>query len=346
MKPAEANAAILAALDIPTEYRALGVEFAATEPNSNGFLACRAIDREDRNPSAAINLRTGYYVDLGPGGKSLSLWDFAVQYGGRAGLSLPDWKEARKHYAQKASVDLGSTGRPTTNPNEQIVPEPWNEALAALWCARKPPITTEAVRAAGGLLARYPAKSQAHSVVALPVFGPHLIASEPVGWVVWHLGGRPLPVWGKDGKVLRTVKMKSVAGSRSGLMGRHSLALLAADPTPRLVWKVEGPSDMMALCSVMTPDERARDAVICNSQGATEDVAPWIVDLLAGHRVNVLHDADQAGEIGAAKWLEALAPVCEVRQVKLPYEVTDAHGKDLRDWVTEEENYGCDTNIL
>lgn len=333
MKPDEANRLIFAALDIPAEYKKLGVKFSAAEPNANGFQACHAIDRTDSNPSAAVNVRTGYYVDLGPGGASMSLWDFTAKHGKHA-----DWQAARRHYAEKTGVNPGKGGgRSGRNPNQEIIVEKWNDTLVGIWCTTKPPIITEAVRAAGGVLAKYPAKSKTHTVVALPIYGPQLVADEPIGWVVWQSGGRPLPVWNKAGQVTRTVKMKTVAGSRSGLMGRDALAKLAADPQERLIWKVEGPSDMLALWSIMSPAERDRDLVVCNSGGATENISPEIAALFIGHRVNVLHDADQAGEVGAAKWLAALAPLAaEVRQVRLPYEVKQDHGKDLRDWLAEK----------
>jgi len=258
-----------------------------------------------------------------------------VAHGSNAGLSFADWREAKSFFARKSGVNLGKTGRPAANPNEQIVPVPWNDVLVGLWAARKPPITPEAVKLAGGCLARYPAKSKMHQVIALPAFGPHLVASDPIGWVIWHSGGRDLPVWGRDGKVQGMVKMKSVNGSRSGLMNRQALTLLATDPAERLIWKTEGPGDMLTLLSVMSPEQRERDLVICNSQGATEDVAPWVVELLAGHRVNIVHDLDTAGKVGAAKWEEALEPVAQVREVCLPGKVSESHGKDVRDWVVQ-----------
>jgi hypothetical protein len=335
----EANRLILASLDVAAEYGGLGVEITGQQPNAKGWLACRAVGREDRNPSAAVNVQTGYYVDLGAGengvGQSCSLWDFAARVG-----RFVDWREARKHYAKLAGVEL--RGRPAKNPNDEIVPQPWNETLAALWCRTKPPITTEALRAAGGILARYPAKSQAHQVVALPVYGPRLVETDPIGWVVWHAGGRDLPVYGKGGEVVRMVKMKTVAGSQSGLMGFHALARLAMGGADiRLIWKVEGPTDLMALWSAIPPDRRENELVVCNSGGAVEDVRPEIAEVFCGCRVWVVHDADRAGEAGAAKWLAALVPVAtEVKQVRLPGEVKESKGVDLRDHLAAEAEGG------
>ena len=331
----DATREILATLDIAAEYRALGVEITGREPNAAGWLACRAVGREDVNPSAAINVQSGYYVDLGGNGTTLSLWDFATQHDNGTHI---DWKAARKHYAGKANVTL-ARGRSVKNPNQEIVPQFWNETLAAIWCQTKPPVTVESLRAAGGILARYPAKHQTHPVIAVPVFGPQLVEADPIGWVVWHAGGRPLPVWGKGGEVVRTVKMKTVAGSQSGLMGRHALAVLAVDPTPKTIWKVEGPTDLMAAWSIIPPEKRSTDLVVCNSGGANENIRPEICEIFTGHRVFVLHDADRPGEAGAAKWVESLGRVAsEVKQVRLPYPIEDSRGKDLREWTVEEKN--------
>ena len=88
---------ILAALDIRAEYAALGVRVNGQVPSADGWLPCHAIGREDRNPSAAINLQTGRYRDHGGEGDSLSLFDFAAKHGG-----FSDWRSARDHFAEKA----------------------------------------------------------------------------------------------------------------------------------------------------------------------------------------------------------------------------------------------------
>jgi len=46
-----------------------GLEFTGTESGS-GWAECRAKNRSDENASAAVNLGTGYYRDLGPGPSS------------------------------------------------------------------------------------------------------------------------------------------------------------------------------------------------------------------------------------------------------------------------------------
>jgi hypothetical protein len=91
------KAAILSQLDIAAEYEAMGVVFTKAAPGAHGWRECRAIGREDRRPSAAVNIQTGHYKDHGAGGEFLSFWDFAVKYG-----RLGDFKAVLDHYEQKA----------------------------------------------------------------------------------------------------------------------------------------------------------------------------------------------------------------------------------------------------
>ncbi len=57
---AETKRSILAQLDIAAEFQALGVTFTGSEANAKGWRTCRAFGREDKNPSAAVNVRTGF----------------------------------------------------------------------------------------------------------------------------------------------------------------------------------------------------------------------------------------------------------------------------------------------
>src|ERR1019366_4167548 len=81
--------------------------------------------------------------------------------------------------------------------------------------------------------------------------------------------------------------------------------------------------------------------VISNSQGTLEGVkTEWIV-ALTGKKVIIVHDADRPGQIGANRWVHALAgKASEVRNVQLPYEVVESHGKDLRDYFKDGNTLG------
>ena len=218
---------------------------------------------------------------------------------------------------------------------------PWKEALVAIWCRHKPGVVPEAVQAAGGRLARY---RDQYTVVALPVFGPALLEAEPIGWVLYNTTGRELPIFhGRDketGEIQTTwKKMKTTGGSEAGLIGRHALDRITRDPAAELiVWKVEGPSDMLALWSLIPPAARDRHLVVTNAGGCQENPKGWMASVFAGRRVAVVGDADEPGQDGAGKWARWIAKVAvEVRLVaagQLGLEVVKDHGKDLRDWIT------------
>jgi hypothetical protein len=57
----------------------LGLRLVDDEPNDEGWLSCRAINREDMNPSASFNANSGVYIDHGPQGEKLSIFDLATK---------------------------------------------------------------------------------------------------------------------------------------------------------------------------------------------------------------------------------------------------------------------------
>ena len=326
------NAKILAGLDLSAEFAALGLDLTGRDAKADGWLECRAVGREDINPSAAVNVQSGRYRDLGGDGLSLSLYDLAVHL-----RRFPRWQDARAHYASKAGVAIEADGKSSRDPSEHLAFMPWAPGLVALWCKHKPGVEPEAVQAAGGRLARY---RDQYTVVCLPIYGPGLTAADPVGWVLWNTTGKDLPVFHGRNKKPTWAKMKTTGGSESGLIGQHAIDRLTAvdvDPARQLLWKVEGPSDLLALWSIIPPEKRDNHLVITNSGGAQENPQPWMQLLFAGRNVVVVGDADVPGQAGAAKWAAWAAKVVgEVRMVTaeaMGFEVTETHGRDLRDWI-------------
>lgn len=390
--PATVTADIIARLDVMAEYRALGVNFTSDAPRASGNAECYSFARPDeRRPSAYVDTTTGRYGDSAGGEPEISLWEFAS----RASPSLyPTWQAARAHYAAKAGVDLGGLaagkrgrGRPKATAEDWRVAlgfEEWsagNLSLARYWCARhKPGVTVEALLAAGGKVARYPcgrkAKASgeliapAYKVICVPIFGPGLLDSEPVGYVAWNINGHPIEVFAGKGKPPLLVKMKTV-GSASGLIGRHGLEILAAavDPAkagtacgkdegaasdvapgaaPAIdhIYKVEGPTDLLALWAALPPDLRSRQPILTQAGGAKQ-VPVGCLSPFAGHRILITGDNDIPGQAGAEKWAAALhgggavATIArEVCCLHLPGEVTANHGLDLRGWLTAGTDAG------
>ena len=225
------------------------------------------------------------------------------------------------------------------DPAEQLTFQPWNEGLAMTWCVlHKVGCLPHALTAAHCRLARY---RDQYTVFAIPIWGPKLTAADPVGWTLYNVSGGLLPKFTKD-KPVEWVKVKMTYGSQPGLMGPVERLADAAT-----VWKVEGPTDMLAMLSL--PDLPADTIAVSNANGAGERPPAWVVDLFARKNARVLHDADDAGERGAAGfedrdgtrregWAESLARVAgDCRHVRLPYRVEKDHGRDLRDFINGVE---------
>ncbi len=304
-------------------------------PSSDGWASCKVFKSDERSPSAGVNLtgehpHRGRYKCFTGECENLSFFEFCVRAG-----RFPDWKEARNHFRQQLGIKA-PTGKKKP-PQEKLVFRDYNENLVRSWCTHKPPIVPWAVRIAGGQITGYPATNQKFTCIAIPVFGPHGADDDPVGYQIYNKSGRTLPVFQGKGQPARQVKIKTVEGSEAGWMNRYALGNLA---TAEIVWKVEGPADMLALQSVIPAELLTKHLVVTNSSGTGGLLSDEHLDLLAGKVVYVLHDCDVDGQAGGSKWAEALSYICpEVRHVRLPYEIEPNHGKDLRDWLIEGHGY-------
>lgn len=360
----ECERQILAALDVRSEYEAMGVAFARDRTSASGWLACHAVDREDNNASAAVNVSEGplrgRYRDMGGEGLSLSFWDFAARFG-----HYSDWREARRHFAGRTGVRM-PVGSEPHQPRDQVyfLKPSVGEVALGQWATIKGGFDLDAVKAVGGLYGRYPKRAKAElaqSVAAFPAYnGPEWLDGEPCAWVVARTDGKEVELFrGRDKPPARS-KTLSVGGSTGGLLGRQALCrlcppadlvpgdllpgeTLAEGELPRvdLVWKVEGLSDLLCLTAKIAEAGYAgRHVAISNSQGCLETVKREWVELLRGHKVNVVGDADRPGQQGADRWCGKLSGVAaEVRNVALPYPVEECHGQDVRDFFAEGKTY-------
>lgn len=339
---------------IQKEFADMGVVFVG-KARASGKIECYSRERGesgDRKPSAYVDLTTGHYAESSGSKESLSFFDFAVKYG-----RFPDWKAARDHYAALVGVAVGKRKK-STRPEDSLDFQPWtdgNKRLAELWCARsKRGTTLEAILAFGGRVANYfwtddgGVRHPIGKVIALPCWNHNLLAVDPVAWVLWRTDGQQFEQYqGKDQfgniKEPKRAKMLSVGPTSGTLMNEsalHNLTVIRADENRRqsVAWvvKTAGPSDAMAVWSALPEEARERVLVICNASGETGDVPIAVAKLFTGLRVLVAGDADTPGQFGQLKWAVALAPhASEVRLLKLPYEVAEKHGKDLRWWLTE-----------
>jgi len=347
----QTDAEIIAALDLQSEFAAMGVRFSGP-PRQSGKAACYAMGRDDRHPSAWVDLKTGRYGDSGGGvadfaglPRSMSLWDFAVAFGGR-----PDWQTARREFAKKAGVKIG-TAKPPENWRERLEFQTWdapgNLMLVQRWCLRKRGVTAEAIRAAGGELAYYPCfrddatgeikrRRNAVQVVALPCYGERLLDADPVAWVIWDLTGAELEVFrGKDvpkGKA----KMLSIGPTSGTMMGLHGLQRLTDESlraAVKIAWKTAGPSDMLATWAAIPAELRDAVVVVTNASGEVGDVTAGQAKLFAGLSACVAIDGDAAGQAGGLKWFAALKGVASEVLTSPSKLMVDVVVKDSRDFL-------------
>ncbi len=220
----------------------------------------------------------------------------------------------------------GKTKRVKADPQEHLTWLSWNDSIVDWWCQQKPPITKEAVLACGGRLATY---RRQYSVIAFPVFGELLMAADPVGWVLYATSGAELPKWDRDKKI-EMVKCKLTSGSQPGFLINQT-ALGLREKWPDEVWKLEGVTDLLTAATISP-----RFPAFTNANGTDENPKHWWGELCKGRKINVLHDADKPGQTGATKTAKFLARNSSlVRILELPYEISESHGKDFRDFACE-----------
>ncbi len=344
----DAELSVLAKLDIAAVYRDLGVIFTRDTPTGKGWLACHAVGRADGTASAAVNVgetpMRGRYRDMGGDGLSLNLWEFAARFG-----KFPDWRAARKHYADKVQASLPAGGEPK-RPEDGIefILNAASDLILQGWVDVKGGFDLQTIKDNGALYGRYPKKAKAELgqyVVCFPAYNPpDLTDGTPSAWVVANTTGESVVLYRGKGKEPTKSKTLSVGGSVGGLLGAAGLRALLAEregsgPPVEVVWKVEGLTDLLTLYFALKgAGLLGKHVVISNSQGTLESVKPEWVELLKGKAVNVVHDRDRPGETGAGRWVHLLAAhSAAVREVRLPYKVKDSHGEDIRDFLWRDK---------
>lgn len=261
-----------------------------------------------------------------------------------ANCSFP---EALEKVADCLGLEPTQSTRLST-PREAIEPDKHLEfldklppAMVAIFCHKKKPITLDGLQSVGTRYATYRGQ---HPVFALPA----MKQGKAVGWAIYHATGGLLPIWEKGNKIpVDHVKIKNTTGSQAGWI------TTTITESTHTIFKVEGPSDLLALASLGLPDGYA---AVTNIFGAGEDPASnaWMLDIFRNRTVYVIHDCDEPGQSGATTvingnrsrpgWAPAAASVAkQARNVVLPYPIETTHGKDLRDWINDRINSsGCD----
>lgn len=202
---------------------------------------------------------------------------------------------------------------------------------------KKGGFSRESFTSAGGFYSRWPhgrtredgtAMESFYGVVGVPVYGRSVVElltapatvddSHAVGAIIWRTNALPFEDKriGKDGKEeISESKMKTI-GSADGFIGHYGLQLIADDrarvargepSTITHIWKVEGPTDLFALSSLIPASLRSANPILSLAGGSTS-VPPWTAEVIRGYEVVVCHDPDAAGDNGAVKTCELWGP--------------------------------------
>ena len=322
------NREIISRLDVRAVYAATGLNVNGNAPNAKGWLSVHAIGRDDRTPSAAINVRTGRYKDQGGDGESLSIWDFLAKHDNR----FSDWRAARDHFAKEVGIDPPAAKKSKAKKSkatpadltEHIEPvsEFVRDAVLKLFCEAKPPVTIQGIQNCGGAPVRWKCGDVSYRCVRLEGRNP-IDAPEPSAVVLLRVEGVLFPAIGSLGER----KTHTVGGSVNSWIVSGDVA------TAHTILDVEGITDLLAVVSAGLPPGWV---AVTNTGGAGARGSlprPWA----KGKLVIVAGDADTPGVKGQRKARAAYrkARADEVLYAQLPYPIAADHGQDVRDWLNE-----------
>jgi hypothetical protein len=305
---------ILDSLDIESEYKLFGVEITGSQPNKDGWLACRGKrdnGKEDKKPSAAINVGNGpyrgRYVDHGTGLR-LNFWNAAVRFGG-----FPNWRAARLNYAKKTNVRLPAgksacsdqQSKPSSNgqaPSKKAsngeekdtsvgknicwVGEYANDYIykndLPAWLEAKKGVSLTAIQKSDYGFAWWDTGTT-HSVIVFPIRDPADL-QKIVGYQAYRLDGKDFPSTNE----LPQRKTHTYRGSRIGLILACKLDVFQA---AKVAWLCEGVTDALALAT------RLPEGEVAVAVPGAESIAKEIGQAFQGKEVCITFDRDDAPQI-------------------------------------------------
>ena len=259
-------------------------------------------------------------------------------------------QKKNKKSKSKSRQNCEEITSPSCPLEDKFIHQQWSDAIADHWCREwKPGTSRDALVASGAIMGLWPRRPDGRignqkPIFAIPFYGPELLASKPCGYAMTHRSGQQLPIFQGKGNPPLYRKVKNLAGSVAGWIGKSGLERL---PNAKYVWVVEGVSDWLAMESLIPEELRQFHAVLSNSNGASERPRDEMIKILAGKIVFVIRDCDHAGQgihpemevnrpgylSGAPLWASEIARYAsESRNVVLPFEIVEKHGNDLRDW--------------
>jgi hypothetical protein len=327
---------ILQNLDIRRAYEEYGVKFTGKISASN-WAECHAFGREDKSPSAAVNLTTGVYKDFA--GDRASIFDFMV-----ANNISPSWQEAQEELAKKCGLAKKIPKKAKAKRTQDVLgfTNTFN-IVSVVPLARMYGIEPRIIAMTGARIARYPANAQEPQIVcAFPIYSPiSMLETPPDSYVLQSGSGKPIMVY--QGPDAPQKPEKRIVVGTTGILNRFALENWEG---AERIYKVEGPSDMLAMQYFIPEELWDKHLVITNACGCDDGAPAWeLANHCVGKEIIIIHDADVPGQFGTGKdqsggaqrWIKAIKSTAKIlKNVQLPYEIAAKHGKDLRNWIAEE----------
>jgi hypothetical protein len=212
---------------------------------------------------------------------------------------------------------------------------PWSSRLMAKldqWCAARPPIKPESVLALGGRACLWP-NSRDHGRISLGFCARNHLTGEATAANVFPMDGG-LNVFKAYGKLPERKTHLIRTSKKNGWYFPGSVEDLAQAQT---IHSVEGLPDLLALHSV-AGDQLKGHLLVTGACGAK-----GVPDCSIGteRSIVVIGDCDDSGIEGRDARAKAFseAGATQVKLAELPYELTESHGKDLRDWLAEGHTF-------
>ena len=328
---------VMDAVDVKATCESWGLEFTGSI-TADGWAECRAANREDNNPSAGVNLATGYYKDHG-GGPSFPFFHMGAALGPYSTFHECIEGLAKEHKLL-SKMPKSKRGQAFWG---KLKWKKWN-SLACRGLCRELKIKEEVLLMVGGTMAVSNAEEM---VVVFPVYDAYFgfeATQAHKGVVIKNANGGKVTKY--NGKHSRPDMLSNQSIGNAGVMNKHAIQHLHE---AKVVYKVEGVSDMLALQNLIPDEYRNTHLVITNSDGCDAvDTCYGIATLLQGKNVVIIHDADEPGQFGASgskqggalRWTNVMSTKAKtVVNVQLPYEIAEKKGKDLRDWIEEGHSY-------
>lgn len=319
---------ILAKVDVLAELQAIGLRVAkGATPSADGWLSCHALGREDKHPSASVNIGPdlrckGIYKDFGTG-LAMGLFNLLAAHG-----NYFDGNHAFYQIGRKYGVITGDRKKSSGDKGPPPTLDDVNRFRQALT-----PELIQDLRDRRGLSEASIAKFEigwdtGRERNTFPVYEPAAVGKTLVN-IRFH----------NSKKTPKTLNWPGFGEAR--LYGLDRLAVAPPGSTAILT---EGEFDCMLA-------EQVTGHIGVSSTNGVKAFKPEWVRHFQGHHVVIMYDCDKEGREGVEKILGDFQEVAESGQVlslKVVWLYTDIDKdhKDLTDWIIKDGGSGEDLTKL